>query len=286
GVPTLTPAPTEQLFHVIVHGLAWNPLSGVRWIPDVLDLQAAHGSRIDWDRLVMLARHYGQRPALRTAFLYLARRFGFRVPPAVLAALSPPYEPVELTGFLTRIRPWGTAISLEEMRVMAPERLARIEERLPGRRRVAYLAGRSTDAAMLAWVRELGADHICELDPSSPEMGEARRIVLGSRQWATRFGGSDGAILRLDRWHEIPGAGRFPLFAQVVAGVDGKWNIRLFSTTLGEWPVGAVVYRFDAVMGFLQPSILSAENAVPDPFLPTFPGFVGAAVAPVPAALA
>ncbi|MCC7271082.1 MAG: nucleotidyltransferase family protein [Alphaproteobacteria bacterium] len=280
GEPALTLGPTELLYHVLVHGLAWNAVPVVRWVSDALGILEAEGGRVDWGRLVRLAARYRQRPAVRVALSHLVHRFGAPVPPAVLAALAPPYAASELAGFAVRTRPWASPIALEEAMVLTAARLPELERRLPGRRRLVYLPDRMATPRAMAWIRSLGADHLCEFAATAPLMAEARRRIVESAQWQRRFDGAEGALFRLDLFHDVPGGGRTPVYARVGRTEDGKWAIRTFATSLGDWPRGAVVLRLDATMGFLQTSILSLENAMPQPFLPTWPGFVAAAVAP------
>jgi hypothetical protein len=85
GAPTRALAPTDQLLHVIVHGLQWSPIPSIRWIADAVVL-AAPGA-IGWDRLIEQATTRRFVPALTLALDYLSRRFDVVVPPDVFARL-------------------------------------------------------------------------------------------------------------------------------------------------------------------------------------------------------
>ena len=197
GAPALVLAPTELLFHVIVHGIAWNFVPSIRWISDSLDILTADAARIDWRRLVRLARTFERRLVLLVAFAYLQRRFGAEVPAAVMAALRQPHTTPEVAAFRLRVRPYGRVAEPAELRALFPERLARIEERLPGRRRLLFLTEKVADADMLALAREIGGEPVIETTPGSDLQIEARRQIVASAEWARRFDGAP-ALIRLD----------------------------------------------------------------------------------------
>lgn len=274
GTPTLTLAPTELFFHVLVHGIPRNPIPTIRWISDSLDLLAAEGHRIDWPRLVGLGERFAQRPALHTALTYLQARFQAEIPPAVIAALAPPYAAAERTLFLLRTRVWGEPIAFTEAALLLPSRLAMVEQRLPSRRRIALLPDRMATPEVHAWLDAHGFEHIREHGPQSPVTAEVRADVLASDGWGRRFADGFAGLFRLD--HEVAVDGRrWPVLATVrpEAGEPPRWGMRVFDTSLADWPVGAVVFRFDAVMGFLQASLLGPDDLVPTPHLGDWTGY-------------
>lgn len=282
GVRAYALAPTEQLFHIIVHGIPRNPVPTIRWISDSIDLLAAEQDRIDWDRLVTLARTLRQRPAMRMALGYLRARFGAAVPAAVLAALDPPYAPAEAVEFGIRGRPWGAPIRVAEVEALLPHRLALLEERLPGRRRIAFLPDRMASGAIHAWLGRLGFDHIREHGPQSPVTAVVRRDVLATDGWQRRQEAGFEGLFRTG--HSVTVDGRsWPVFATVRPETGGRWGMRVFDTSLADWPEGAAVFRFDAVMGFLQASLLGPGDLVPTPHLGGWAGFPDRAI-PLPSA--
>ncbi len=278
GRPALALAPTELLYHVLVHGIPRNPVPTVRWISDSLDILAAEGERIDWPRFIRLGARYKQRLLLHTALAYLRARFGAAVPQHVLDALAPPYGEAEQVGFALQTRVWGAPIGLDEAQVLLPPRLAQLETRLPGRRRIMFLPDRIASPEALAWIRSLGMDHICEFAPQSPMSTISHRAVLQSPQWQRRFDDGPGALFRLAATHDQGDGTAIPVYASVRPAEGGKWALRTFSTTLTDWPVGAVVFRLDAIMGFFQALILGPEDVVSTPLLPGWRDFPNGAV--------
>ena len=53
--------------------------------------------------------------------------------------------------------------------------------------------------------------------------------------------------------------------------------MRVFCTTLANWPAGAVVYRLDRADRLHRPVLVGAREATPTPILPFWPGFFAAA---------
>ena len=278
GFPALTLAPTEQLYHVIVHGIPRNPIPTIRWISDSLDILAAEGDRIDWPRLVATATRNRQRLVLRTAFAYLHRRFAAAIPAEVLAALAPPYAAEERVAFALRTRSWGAAIALDEVKTLLPGRLAQVEQRLPGRRRIAVLPDRMADTALHEWLDGLGFDHIREHGPQSPVTAAARADVVASQAWARRGERGMDGLFRTGHQVTVGDRPGWPVYVTIRPDAEGKWAMRVFDTSLADWPRGAVVFRFDAVMGFLQASLLGDDDLLPTPQLDRWPGFPSAAL--------
>src|SRR5208283_509473 len=88
GVATLALAPTDLLVVVCAHAAHWQPQSPVRWIPDALKIMRHPSTRIDWDRVVMLAERWHVVLHLRDTLGYLGQRWSAPVPAAVLHSLS------------------------------------------------------------------------------------------------------------------------------------------------------------------------------------------------------
>ncbi|MBZ5724952.1 MAG: nucleotidyltransferase family protein [Acidobacteriia bacterium] len=104
------PSPTEQLFHVCVHGLQWDWVPQVRWIADALTVL---GEPIDWDRLCHLAEAAAMRVRLSRALRYLQVRFAAPVPEGLaerLAGMAPRWEQREYRLLLERcpLGPWDS----------------------------------------------------------------------------------------------------------------------------------------------------------------------------------
>jgi hypothetical protein len=80
--------PTDQLFHVCVHGARWNFVPPLRWIPDAMLIMNTSQSEIDWNRLVALSKRHRQVLPIRDTLDYLRRHFSFPVPLSVLEELQ------------------------------------------------------------------------------------------------------------------------------------------------------------------------------------------------------
>jgi len=73
----LVPSPSDQLFHVCVHGLQWDWTRKVRWIGDAL---AVLGEPVNWQRICQLAGSASMSFRLANALGFLRERFGAPVP--------------------------------------------------------------------------------------------------------------------------------------------------------------------------------------------------------------
>ena len=68
----LIPDATDLFYHVLSHGVRWNSVHPLRWIPDVKVILERDGGRIEWNRIIDMARrdHLGLR--LKRAIQYLS----------------------------------------------------------------------------------------------------------------------------------------------------------------------------------------------------------------------
>lgn len=67
--------PTTNLACTILHGVAWNHLSPVRWVSDALLLLKQHQSAIDWAQFVTLTQRYHFSHITRAGLRYLVEHF-------------------------------------------------------------------------------------------------------------------------------------------------------------------------------------------------------------------
>ena len=88
GTMTLDLCPADLLFHVCVHGAAWNEVRPLRWAADAHKVITSSGERLDWDRAAELAASSRLTLPLAEAFRYLARELEAPVPAAILARLE------------------------------------------------------------------------------------------------------------------------------------------------------------------------------------------------------
>jgi hypothetical protein len=98
GVSTQALCPADQLLHVLVHGTRWHLVDSyrsgstpiVRCVADaitIVNVAAASGDEIDWDRLTMQARKLRLALPLQEVLGYLRESWDLAVPPAVLRSL-------------------------------------------------------------------------------------------------------------------------------------------------------------------------------------------------------
>ena len=88
GNSFLVPQATDLLFHVIVHGAAYNNVAPIRWIADAAIVMRKAPDAIDWDRLVALAERRMLMLVVRRAFEQLAELSGTTAPAEVMRRLA------------------------------------------------------------------------------------------------------------------------------------------------------------------------------------------------------
>jgi len=157
-------APTEMLFHTVLHGVRWNEATPIRWIADALQIIKVRGLDIDWDRLRWLATELRVTHRLQLGLSYLATYYGIAVPDTVLErmrAIRPKWrERLEAHLLLADQRGWPKHFSywyftlLGDFARVADERLnplsfcwdftnyVRFRLGLGGRREFIHLAAR------------------------------------------------------------------------------------------------------------------------------------------------
>ncbi|BBK35862.1 hypothetical protein STAQ_09400 [Allostella sp. ATCC 35155] len=259
-------APTELLYHLVVHGVPRNPTPPIRWIADALELIAADGERIDWTRLVGVAHHYRRRLLLGTGLAYLAGTFAAPVPPDVLRALGEPVDMDEQAEFDLLTRDWSPPDHLPAARRVAPMMLPVLNERVPGHGLVVYMTDASLRPSILEWVRGLGAEFVCEFSPDSA-IGRVVRTQIAAH------GPPPAGQLRLLRFEVAEG--RLPvrhLYADLRRPSAGDARLRVFCTSLRSWPAGAVVLRLDRPGRMLLPDLVGAQAIAPGSACPIWPG--------------
>ena len=63
--------PDDMLLHVVVHGLQWNVMSPLRWIPDAAMILRREGASIDWDGLFAAAAAFKLEAHFREGLEFL-----------------------------------------------------------------------------------------------------------------------------------------------------------------------------------------------------------------------
>jgi hypothetical protein len=87
GVPVRTLDPTDQLFHICIHGASPNLIPPLRWVADAIFILRI-SKEIDAERLAFLARHFGYFAPLKEALDYLQRYFESPVPSRIIEHLE------------------------------------------------------------------------------------------------------------------------------------------------------------------------------------------------------
>jgi putative nucleotidyltransferase-like protein len=80
--------PADQLLHVCVHGLRWNPVHSSHWVADAARIIAHAGATLAWPVLVAEARRRDLAFQVREALRLVRRVTDAPVPDAVLSALG------------------------------------------------------------------------------------------------------------------------------------------------------------------------------------------------------
>jgi hypothetical protein len=84
GVPSYALDPTDMLFHVIIHGVKWNPEPPIRWIADAMTIIQSPDRQIDWLRIISHAKKYMVSLQIKEGFSYLYENFHVPVPKTIM----------------------------------------------------------------------------------------------------------------------------------------------------------------------------------------------------------
>ncbi|MGH7792702.1 MAG: nucleotidyltransferase domain-containing protein, partial [Thermodesulfobacteriota bacterium] len=88
NVSTHALSPTDQLLHILVHGIKWNPDPPFRWVADAMTIINAAQSEIDWDTLSREAKEYRLILPVRLGLGYLRSKFNASIPQAILETIQ------------------------------------------------------------------------------------------------------------------------------------------------------------------------------------------------------
>jgi hypothetical protein len=86
-VETLALNPTDQLLHVCVHGIKWDPSPAIRWVADAMTVLRSAEFEIDWQRLVAQTEKRRLGLWLSDAMSYLRETLDAPIPVSVLERL-------------------------------------------------------------------------------------------------------------------------------------------------------------------------------------------------------
>jgi len=105
NVNSLAPNPTNMLFHVIIHGMAWNPIPSIRWIADAIILINSDDFTIDWQQLITMAQKHYLSLRFKNGLQYLYDHFHPSIPPYVMkSAVNLPVSYLEKIEYSFMIR--------------------------------------------------------------------------------------------------------------------------------------------------------------------------------------
>jgi hypothetical protein len=105
NVNSLAPGPTDMLLHVIIHGMAWNPIPPIRWIADAITLINSRDFTIDWQRLISIAQKNHLNLRFKNGLQYLYDNFHPSIPPSVMeSVLNLPVSYLEKIEYRFMIR--------------------------------------------------------------------------------------------------------------------------------------------------------------------------------------
>lgn len=88
GIPVYALSPTEQFFHIMIHGARWNAVAPLRWIPDALTVLGQAGTAIDWTKLMRDAREKNLSIAFQKTITYLHQTFNAPLPDEVIREMG------------------------------------------------------------------------------------------------------------------------------------------------------------------------------------------------------
>jgi len=84
NVISLAPNPTNMLFHVIIHGMVWNPVPSIRWIADAITVMNSDDFSINWQKLISMAQRHYLSQRFKKGLKYLYNHFHPAIPSSVM----------------------------------------------------------------------------------------------------------------------------------------------------------------------------------------------------------
>jgi hypothetical protein len=170
GVSTRVLNPTNQLFHVCMHGARSAGTTSMRWVCDAITIvtsATASGDSIDWPRLATQARKLRLTLLLQDTIRYLRDGWDVAVPPAVLHSLQEtPVSRVERLEYAVWTHP-QTSTPLDVALLHWAQ-----NARLVGDSKIIYQLARLPTYLRRYW----GLDHYHQL-PLRAAYGLASRVV-------------------------------------------------------------------------------------------------------------
>jgi hypothetical protein len=88
GIGAYALSPTDQFFHVLIHGARWNAVAPLRWIPDAMAILRQAGADIEWRKLIREAHDRNLTVAFRKTITYLQEQFHAPVPAEIMQEIA------------------------------------------------------------------------------------------------------------------------------------------------------------------------------------------------------
>ncbi len=88
GIPVRVIDDTDNLIHIIVHGLGWNSISPIRWISDSMLIFKNTFHNIEWDYLIEQSKRLNVVLPILKGLSYLKREFNAYIPEYVISNLK------------------------------------------------------------------------------------------------------------------------------------------------------------------------------------------------------
>lgn len=90
-------SPGNHILQVLVHGMAWNPVPNLRWIPDVAYI--VKNAEVNWEEVLENATLTRTIVFLKEALPYLKKQFDVEIPEEVVSQLSSAYVSKNEIGY-------------------------------------------------------------------------------------------------------------------------------------------------------------------------------------------
>ncbi len=88
GISARTLGPTEQLFHILIHGGHYNIFPAIRWVADSVYILNKDKDRIDWNLLINMADQYLSAAMIVHSLKYLHDDFNVDIPSHALDIIN------------------------------------------------------------------------------------------------------------------------------------------------------------------------------------------------------
>ncbi|MFO1055862.1 MAG: nucleotidyltransferase family protein [Dongiaceae bacterium] len=187
GLPIRVLDPSDQLLHVLAHGVRWNAMAPLRWVLDAAIVIGGTPGGPDWARLAEQARLRRLAVPIGRALGYLRRRYALPVPQETLDALRRSGSPLQRWEADLEERDPGGRTAFEDSGYAY---LVALRDRTPLGRRPGWRAhlGALLDCRGLDRVRQLPADLLLArpFHPSALPRDAATPLAEGVRLNATR----------------------------------------------------------------------------------------------------